>query len=66
MQVDDDAGTVSSKLTSTSASGLSAPPHKVLKFPHFIIESPKPKAFQAKVGSLFLYLTVSFSKCLFS
>ena len=64
--VDDNASTASSKLTSAPASGLSAPPRKVLKFPRFIIESPKSEAFQAKVGSLFLYLMVSFSKCLSS
>jgi len=66
MQVDDDASTASSKLTSAPASGSSAPPCKVLKFPCFIIESPKPKTFQAKIGSMFLYLTVPFSKCLSS
>jgi len=66
MQVDDDASTASSKPTSASASGLSASPHKVLKFPCFIIESPKPETFQAKVGSMFLYLIVPFSKCLSS
>jgi len=53
MEVDDDANTASSKPASTPASGLSAPPRKVLKFPRFIIESPKPEAFQAKVGSMF-------------
>jgi len=59
MQVDDDASTVSSKPTS-------APFCKVLKFSYFIIESPKPKDFQAKVGSLLLHLMVSLSKCLSS
>jgi len=66
MQVDDDANTASSKPASAPASGLSAPPRKVLKFPRFIIESPKPKAFQAKVGSMFLSLTTPISKCLSS
>ena len=66
MQVDNDASTASSKLTPAPASGSSASPCKVLKFPHFIIESPKPKEFQAKVGSLLLCLMVSLSKCLFS
>jgi len=64
MQVDDDASTVSSKPTSAPASGLSAPPCKVLKFPRFIIESPKPEAFQAKVGSMFSSLTTPISKYL--
>jgi len=45
MQVDDDANTASSKPASAPASGSSAPPRKVLKFPRFIIESPKPEAF---------------------
>jgi len=66
MQVDNDANTASSKLTSAPASGLSAPPRKVLKFPRFIIESPKSEAFQAKVGSMFLSLTTPISKCLSS
>jgi len=52
MQVDDDANTASSKPASALASGSSAPPCKVLKFPCFIIESSKPEAFQAKVGSM--------------
>ena len=64
MQVDDNANTASSKPISTPASGSSAPSHKVLKFPRFIIESPKPEAFQAKVGSMFLSLTTPFFKCL--
>ena len=64
MQMDDDASTAFSKLMSAPASSLSAPPCKVLKFSHFIIESPKPKEFQAKIGSLLLYLMVSLSKCL--
>jgi len=58
MQVDDDASTPSSKLTSAPASSSSTPLHKVLKFPHFII---KLEEFQAKVGSLPLYLMVSLS-----
>jgi len=66
MQVDDNANTASSKPASAPASGLSAPPRKVLKFPCFIIESPKPEAFQAKVGSMFLSLTTPISKCLSS
>jgi len=66
MQMDNNVSTASSKPTSASVSGLSTPSRKVLKFPHFIIESPKSEVFQAKVGSLFLYLMVSFSKCLFS
>ena len=66
MQVDDDANTASSKPTSAPASGSSAPPCKVLKFPRFIIESPKPEAFQAKVGSMFLSLTTPISKYLSS
>jgi len=66
MQVDDDASTASSKLTSAPAFGSSAPSRKVLKFPRFIIESPKPETFQDKVGSMFLYLMVPFSKCLSS
>jgi len=61
MQVDDDASTLSSKLTSAPASSSSTPLHKVLKFPRFIIKSPKLKKFQAKVGSLPLYLMVSLS-----
>jgi len=66
MQVDDDANTASSKPTPTPASGSSVPPRKVLKFPRFIIESPKPEAFQAKVGSMFLSLTAPISKYLSS
>jgi len=66
MQVDDDASTASSKPASAPASGSSAPSRKVLKFPRFIIESPKPEAFQAKVGSMFLSLTTLISKCLSS
>jgi len=66
MQVDDDANTASSKPASALASGSSTPPHKVLKFSCFIIESPKPEAFQAKVGSMFLSLTTPISKCLSS
>ena len=66
MQVDDDASTASSKPMSVPASGLSAPLRKVLKFPRFIIESPKPEAFQTKVGSMFLSLTNPISKCLSS
>ena len=61
MQVDDDANTASSKPASAPVSGLSAPPCKVLKFPRFIIESLKPEAFQAKVGSMFFSLTTSIS-----
>ena len=66
MQVDDDASTTSSKPTSAPASGSFVPPRKVLKFFHFIIESPKPEDFQAKVGSLLLCLLVSLFKCLSS
>jgi len=66
MQVDDDASTASSKPASAPASGSFAPSHKVLKFPRFIIESPKPEAFQAKIGSMFLSLTTLISKCLSS
>jgi len=66
MQVDDDVNITSSKPTSAPASGLSALPRKVLKFPRFIIESPKPEAFQAKVGSMFLSLTTPISKYLSS
>jgi len=66
MQVDDDANTASSKPTSAPASGSSALSRKVLKFPRFIIESPKPEAFQAKVGSMFLSLTTLISKYLSS
>jgi len=43
--VDNNASTMSSKPTSTPAFGSSASPHKVLKFPRLIIESPKPKDF---------------------
>jgi len=66
MQVDNDVSTASSKLTPAPASGSSASSCKVLKFPHFIIESPKPKEFQAKIGFLLLCLMVSLSKCLSS
>ena len=66
MQVDDDANTVSSKPTSAPISGSSTPPHKVLKFPRFIIKSPKPKAFQAKVSSMFLSLPTPISNYLSS
>jgi len=66
MQVDNDANTASFKLMSAPASGSSAPPCKVLKFPRFIIESPKPEAFQAKVSSMFLSLTTPISKYLSS
>jgi len=66
MQVDDNANTASSKPTSAPASSSSAPPRKVLKFPRFIIESPKPEAFQAKVSSMFLSLTTPISKYLSS
>jgi len=64
MQVDNDASTASSKLTPAPVSSLSTPPRKVLKFSRFIIESPKPEEFQAKVGSLLLRLIVPYSKCL--
>jgi len=66
MQVDDNANIASSKPTSATASGSSALPRKVLKFPCFIIESPKHEAFQAKVGSMFLSLTTPISKYLSS
>jgi len=60
MQVDNNVNTMSSKPALAPASGSFVPSRKVLKFPHFIIESPKPKEFQAKVGSLLLYLIVFF------
>jgi len=66
MHVDDNANTASSKPTSAPASGSSTPLCKVLKFPRFIIESPKPEAFQAKVDSMFLSLTTPTSKYLSS
>jgi len=66
MQVDNDASTAFSKPAPTPAFGSSVSPRKVIKFSCFIIESPKPKEFQAKVGFLLLYLMVSLFKCLFS